>query len=53
MRHCPNCGKPRLDEIPLFCPDGCEEDYKGWLKSSSPPGGYGRENEPRTEKGDS
>jgi endogenous inhibitor of DNA gyrase (YacG/DUF329 family) len=32
-RYCPNCGKPRLNELPPFCNDECEEDYKEWIRS--------------------
>jgi len=32
-RYCPNCGTPRLNELPLFCNKECEDEYKEWIKS--------------------
>ncbi len=31
-RHCPYCGIPRLDELPIFCNSECENNYKKWTK---------------------
>jgi endogenous inhibitor of DNA gyrase (YacG/DUF329 family) len=32
-RYCPNCRKPRVDELPLFCNDQCEEEYNEWVQN--------------------
>ena len=32
-RYCPNCHKPRLSELPIFCNDQCEDEYKEWIKN--------------------
>lgn len=32
-RYCPDCGKPRLNELPIFCNKECEDSYKKWIES--------------------
>jgi len=30
-RYCPNCGTPRIDELPIFCNEKCENEYRKWI----------------------
>lgn len=35
-RHCPECGTPRHDELPVFCNKDCEDNYRRWVLSFKP-----------------